>query len=362
VAKKLIIIAGVIAGAGVMLFALLFYVNIYVERAPSFENRKYTTILHTIEKGQDFRQVSFDLKQKDLVNSKFWAQTYFLLTGRWMDIKAGTYDLPYGSSTFQIAEIISRGLVKREKIKILEGWNLTDIAKYCEDKKLFTKEEFFEAVGDLPTSKESSTGSVASLAVFKKLIEDFNFLSVKNSTSTEASSSSVIFDLEGYLFPDTYEIEYPVTPEKFIRKALENFQRKITPDLQQRNFKETIIMASILEKEVRSYEDKQIVAGILWKRIKEGWPLQVDSTVNYALGKKGEKTYWSDLEVESLYNTYRNKGLPPGPICNPGLESIKAAVYYQDSPYWYYLSAKNGKTIFSKTFNQHVVAKAKYLR
>ncbi|MDD5433577.1 MAG: endolytic transglycosylase MltG, partial [Candidatus Pacebacteria bacterium] len=116
------------------------------------------------------------------------------------------------------------------------------------------------------------------------------------------------------------------------------------------------------EKEVKGYQDKQIVAGILWKRLQEDWPLQVDSTINYALGDSGAKLSLDDLQFDSPYNTYRNNGLPPGPICNPGLESIKAAIYYQDSPYWYYLSAKNGQTIFSKTFNQHVAAKAKYLR
>ena len=141
------------------------------------------------------------------------------------------------------------------------------------------------------------------------------------------------------MFPDTYKIDYPATPEKLIRIALANFEKKVSGDLQKGNFKETIIMASILEREVRTYEAKQIVAGILWKRIREGWPLQVDVAME----------------------TYKSKGLPKEPICNPGLESIKSAVNYKDSDYWFYLSAKTGQTIFSKTFEQHKIAKAKYL-
>ena len=325
-AKKIKIIAIAVVGAGVIFFAFLFYKNVFVEKAPSFENRKYATILHTIEKGNDFIKVASDLKQKDLIRSSFWLEAYFLLSGRWSNIKAGTYDLPYGSTTAQVAGIISRGETKKETITILEGWNLKDIAQHCEEKEFFTQEEFFAAANNRLTGTFNENG------------------------------------LEGYLFPDTYKIDYPITPEKVIRMALDNFQKKVSIDLQRDNFKEIIIMASLLEKEVPSFEDKQIVAGILWKRIKEDWPLQVDATVNYALGKTGEKTYLSDLEVDSLYNTYKHKGLPPGPICNPGLDSIKAAIDYKDTEYWYYLSAKNGKTIFSETFNQHVAAKVKYLR
>lgn len=369
--KKIIISISAIIGAGIILFAFLFYINVFVRKAPSFENRKFASILHTIEKGDNFIKVSNDLKQKDLINSSFWLDSYFLLSSRWKNIKAGTYDLPYGSTTIQIAGIISRGEVKKEKITILEGWNLMDIAKYCAEKGFFTQEEFFEAAGDpakgtfpwwVEKPEQESATSAEGLAVFKKLVEDFNFLSTDNSTSSSATASSTAFYLEGYLFPDTYEVDYPITPEKVVRMALKNFQKKVSLDLQKGNFREIVIMASILEKEVRSYKDKQIVAGILWKRLKEDWPLQVDSTINYALGKSGGKTHFSDLEVSSPYNTYKYKGLPLGPISNPGLESIKAAVYYQDSPYWYYLSARDGKTIFSKTFSQHVAAKAKYLR
>jgi len=368
--KIFLIVLCSMAGAGVMLFALLFYKNVFIERAPSFENRKFATILHTIERGQNFVQITNDLKEKQLINSKFWIESYLLLSGRWMDIKAGTYDLPYGSTTAQIASIISHGWVKKEAITILPGWSLEDIAKYCQEKGFFTQEEFFKAAGSpvggnfswwVKEPEQNSTTS-AGISVFKKLVEDFNFLSINNSTAQSNSADSPIFDLEGYLFPDTYEVEYPITPEKIIRLALNNFQEKVSLDLQAGNFRETIIMASLLEKEVRSYEDKQIVAGILWKRLKEDWPLQVDSTINYAIGDSGAKLSLDDLQLESAYNTYRNKGLPPGPICNPGLESIKAAVYYQNSSYWYYLSAKNGKTIFSKTFSQHLAAKARYLR
>lgn len=370
--KKLAIILCAVIGAGVILFTFLFYVNIYVKKAPTFENRKFATILHIIEKGQNFNQIGVGLKEKELINSRFWFDTYFLLSGRWSRIKAGTYDLPYGSTTAQLAGIISRGEIKKEKITILEGWNLLDIAQYCEEKGFFSREDFFEAAGspikgtfpwwvekpllETPSLTGQATTAMVQTNIFKKIAADFSVLN-KNATNSQNA-----YDLEGFLFPDTYEFEYPITPEEVIRKALDNFQKKVSQDLRGGDFYQTIVMASMLEKEVRSYKDKQIVAGILWKRLKEDWPLQVDSTLNYAMGDSGAKVHFADLELNSPYNTYKYKGLPPGPICNPGLESIKAAVYYKESPNWYYLSAKNGKTIFSKTFEQHKAAKAKYLK
>jgi len=362
----------IIAGVGIVLFAILFYVNVFLKTAPNFENRKFANLLHTIEKGQNFNQIARDLKEKDLIASRFWFDSYFFLSGKWSRIKAGTYDLPYGSTTAQLAGIISRGEVKTEKIAILEGWNLKNIAEYCEDKDYFTQKEFFEVVNNsnlnilswlgVPKEPGTSSEAVSSINFFQKVIDDFYFFKQNNSTSSKPSSSLAVTNLEGYLFPDTYEIDYPITPEKIIKMALANFEIKVFSKIQQDNFKEVLIMASLLEKEVRSYEDKQIVAGILWKRIKEEWPLQVDSTINYALGDFGAKLSLDDLQFESAYNTYRNKGLPPTPICNPGLESIQAAIDYTESPYWYYLSTKNGTTIFSKTFEQHKIAKARYLR
>jgi UPF0755 protein len=105
-----------------------------------------------------------------------------------------------------------------------------------------------------------------------------------------------------------------------------------------------------------------LVSGILWKRLKAGIPLQVDATITYLTGKKTTKIPLEDLKIDSLYNTYKYPGLPPGPICNPGLESILAALYPEKSDYWYYLSVPEGKTIFSKTLEEHNIAKEKYLK
>jgi UPF0755 protein len=171
--------------------------------------------------------------------------------------------------------------------------------------------------------------------------------------------------LEGYLFPDTYEITLGNNCDDILNAMLENFDQKLTPALrteitnQKKSIFEEITMASLLEKEVKTLDDKKIVSGILWKRISIGMPLQLDSTVNYATGKSDASVLIKDTKIDSPYNTYKYPGLPKGPISNPGMDSIMAAIYPKATNYWYYLS--DGKTIFSETLEQHDIAKAKYL-
>lgn len=170
-------------------------------------------------------------------------------------------------------------------------------------------------------------------------------------------------DLEGQLFPDTYLIPKEADAPKIIEILLKNYKKKsLSPS------RETLILASLVEREIPHEEDRPIVAGILLKRLSAGWPLQVDATVQYIIAGrkcegrsvKGEVCEWwpknltqKDLQVKSSYNTYLYKGLPPKPICNPGLSAIKATLNPTETEYWYYLSDKNGVTHFAKTIEEH---------
>lgn len=172
---------------------------------------------------------------------------------------------------------------------------------------------------------------------------------------------------EGYLFPDTYFFSTGANTQEVESIMSANFEKKIEPwnpiiESSGRSLRDTIIMASILEKEATTEEDKELVSGILWKRIKIGMPLQVDATFMYLLGRKSSEVTQADLQMKSVYNTYRNKGLPGGPIGNPGIAAIRAAVRPKDSPYLYYLSDNSGVMHYAKTFAEHVVNKGKYLR
>jgi UPF0755 protein len=173
--------------------------------------------------------------------------------------------------------------------------------------------------------------------------------------------------MEGYLFPDTYFIEKDDTAEIMLEKFLNNFSRHISSeDLEQiektgRNIFEIVTMASIIEREVQTDEDRRIVSGIFWKRIADGHPLQSCATLAYFLGIDKPQFSYEDTQIESPYNTYLNVGLPPGPIANPGEASIKAAIYPQENDYYYFLSdMSSGEIIYSKTLEEHNANKIKY--
>ena len=176
-------------------------------------------------------------------------------------------------------------------------------------------------------------------------------------------------ELEGYLFPDTYEIRRDEGIEEIVTKMLQNFDKKMTKDLkeelkrQNKTIFEIIIMASVLEKEVKILEDKEIVSGIFWKRIEEKMPLQSCATIAFIKGENQWQYSYEDTRIKSPYNTYLNLGLPLGPISNPGIESIKAAIFPKESEYNYFLTdPETGKTIFSKTYEEHNANKSKYLQ
>lgn len=172
-------------------------------------------------------------------------------------------------------------------------------------------------------------------------------------------------EMEGYLFPDTYYFEPDVDQGTVMRAMRDNFDSK-TKDLlagqTPEHIERILIMASILEEEGKTYDDKVIIAGILEKRLSMHMRLQVDATFSYILGKNISSVGESELNLDSPYNTYKNYGLPPGPISNPGLESIKAALNPKSSAYLYYLTGTDGVFHYATTFEQHKKNKFTYLK
>jgi len=171
---------------------------------------------------------------------------------------------------------------------------------------------------------------------------------------------------EGRLFPDTYLIPKTATMDAIIQIMETNYKNKMAQARRERPFekrsdREVLILASLVEREAKFPDDRRIVASIILKRAQNDWPLQLDATIQYGLGyQRAEKTWWKrdltveDLKVENTYNTYERKGLPPAPICNPGLDSIKAAFAADpNTPYWYYVNDKKGRIQVAKTLEEH---------
>ena len=172
---------------------------------------------------------------------------------------------------------------------------------------------------------------------------------------------------EGYLFPETYIVAPGITEEGVIALMEKTFDEKVATiqddiDAFGKPLADVVTMASILEKEARVYETRQTVAGILWKRISIGMPLQVDAVFGYIYGTETFSPTFNQLTAtDSPYNTYKYKGLPPGPIGNPGLDALKAAVHPIETPYLYYLTGSDGVMHYAKTFDEHV-ANRRFLR
>jgi len=292
----------------ILLSGFLFWFGIYVPKEPWSSK----TEVFLVEKGQGAKEISLNLKKQHLIRYSSLFRIYALWRGKAGKLEAGEYELSPRMNIPEIIEKMAAGDRIRKIITIIEGWTVKDIENYLKKQDI--------VIG----------GNLAS-------------------------------NLEGYLFPDTYEIYSGEDAEEIIKRMLDNFDKKVRSRFGENLSFETVIMASLLEKEVQTLEDKKIVAGILWKRLESSMPLQVDATITYITGRKSTQITKEELQIDSFYNTYRYKGLPPGPICNPGLESIEAAIYPKETDFWFYLSTPEGKTIFSRTLKEHNLAKKKYL-
>lgn len=287
---------------------------------PDFPHSK----IITVKQGSSLGAVAILLKNEHLIRSTVMFEFCEMSVGGDRGINAGDYLFKEPLGTCALATRIAKGItgVSAIKITIPEG-----------------------------------TSNVGIANIVSKTMPDFD----RYSFLTHASA------VEGYLFPETYFFAPHTTPQTIESLMTAEFKKQIAPlsvDIKAsgHTLNEIIIMASILEKEAQTPSDQAIVSGILWKRIAQGMPLQVDATFYYLLGKKSSELTTTDLAMQSAYNTYKNKGLPVGPIGNPGLKAIRAALHPTQTPYFYYLSDSNSIMHYAKNFEEHKINKINYLK
>lgn len=318
----------------------VFY--IYQITAPVNSRGQAEKVLFAVEEGKGVKQIARALEEQHFIRSQFWLETYVWLKHLERNFVAGQHELSYGLNLKEIVAILTTPGGSEDEITIIEGWNNQEIAAYLKKQNLAETEQFL---------KDAKNGPGLGWQ------NEFAFLQDKPAYSS----------LEGYLFPDTYRIFKNSTSEEIIRKMLTNFGQKLTPDLraeiarQNKTIFDVIIVASILEKEVRTPEDMKMVADIFYKRLKVGQGLESDATVNYITGSGRNRSTAEDLKIDSPYNTYKYAGLPPGPISNPGLNAILAAIYPTSNVYYYFLTTAGGTVIYSKDYNEHLLNTRKYL-
>ena len=253
------------------------------------------------------------------------------LTGK--QLRFGEYQFPEPPSAVEVWRKLVGGEVTRYSVTIPEGSNLFDIAEILSDLDLAERERFLEAASS----------------------PDFlRRMGVPGPTA------------EGFLFPDTYLLEKYMPVEDILEIMIRQFRRKFLPEWETRAQKsgftllQLVTVASIVEKETGVEEEKPLVSAVIRKRLALGMPLQMDPTVIYGLKRFGEELTRKDLLEPSPYNSYRNRGLPPGPIANPGISAIKAALFPADADYLYFVSRNDGSHVFSKTLQEHNRGVASY--
>lgn len=279
----------------------------------------------TIERGMGVNAISDYFKEEGLISDPLILKAYLYFHND-KKIEAGYYHFPDEDlNLIKLVDLLQGGTFER-KLTFIEGWRIEEYIDYL---SLQMGDEFADEFANSPYIKE------------------------------------------GYMFPDTYIIEEDYPADSLASWMRNTFDKRVTPELIAKaearglTLEQVIIFASILEREMNIKKDRPIVAGILIKRLENGWALQADATVQYAKGTEAD--WWpvvtrKDLNsVESPYNTYLTKELPPAPISNPSLDAIESVINYQETPYWFYITDRGGITRYAETLDQHNINVATYL-
>lgn len=294
-------------------------------------------VMVNIPEGTSARGIGGILAGHGLVRNTWAWNLYLRFFDRRGELKAGLYAVEPGLTIPQIAVLLTDGKSKSQ------------------DKVLLIREG--ETVEEIATTLETlgydATG--------------FRVLATTPDAELRGAHADILgalpegASLEGYLFPDTYFLAPDATPRQIADRLLAAFGRKFDADLraaiaaQNQSIHSVVIMASVVEGEAREDEDRPVVAGVFYNRLREGMPLQSDATLDYLMGEAKVKHTIEDTQIDSPYNTYKYPGLPAGPIGNPGLASLTAAAKPADTPYFYFLNnATTGATVYAVTFEEHV--------
>lgn len=319
------------------------YYNIYMEEYKGMEHSEGEDVVVEIPEGASVKEIAAILKKAGLIRYES-AFTRRLQDSEYRGrLQSGTYTLNTGMNTLEMMAEMSPVYdedAPLDKLVVPEGYTVEMIAAKCEEQGICTKQEFLNAVNSVTTT-------------------DFPYL------ADVPTGADVEYKLQGYLFPATYDIYATTTAESLVEWMLETFDNYYTEVLQQRAEElgyssfEVLTRASIVEREAKIDDERPLIAGVMNNRLAQGMPLQMCPTVLYPLTDgmyDQSQVLYTDLELESPYNTYKNSGLPVGPICNPGIACINAVLYPAEHSYMYYHvgDEEAGTHIFTETYEEHV--------
>lgn len=321
---------------GILLIIIvsLFFWFIIAVNSPK-DTKNTSKVSFEVKSGMGLNEIATELSNKGLIADKNIFILYSRLGPSRGNLKPGVYLFSPSMSLSRIADSIGSGDIASEKVTFLEGTTISQMAKRWEQAKQGSSESFIDA---------------------SKLQNSYN----QNFLQFRANKAS----LEGYLFPATYDVIYGTSAESQINTMLNTFEKQVIPKLPQTyqnsaKLNDLIILASIVEKEARTTADRRLVAGVFYNRLAKGMKLESDVTINYVTGRTA--TLAADLKIDSVYNSYLYKGLPPTPICNPSLDAILATANPEKNDYLFFIADKNGVVRYAKNFEEHNQNIQKYL-
>ena len=320
---------------GIPALAILFvmvvvFVIIPLAGSSSYTGERGVPVYFTVRPGMSVSEIGKELYERGIIDSemKFWWTAK--LNGFENKVKSGTFAMQTGMTPRDALEILVYGNTVTIRFTIPEGFSVRDIAQRLDDEGLVKADAFI------------------SLA---KTYRPYPYVE---------EHENVRYAVEGFLFPDTYEINGEFDATRIMQMMAENFDRRLTKDMRDRaremdlSIYELVTLASLVEKEAYHEEDRPIIAQIFLKRLRLGMPLQADPTVQYLLDAPKEDLLYRDTEIESPYNTYQNVGLPPGPIASPGTASLMAVLHPADTNYLYFVADRNGNNYYATNYADHL--------
>ncbi|MBN1694080.1 endolytic transglycosylase MltG [candidate division WOR-3 bacterium] len=301
---------------------------------PTVMSPKYEEAIIKIDEGDNLNIISRKLKEAGIIQDRIGFKLMVVVFKKSTCLSYGWYKFKKYEEPEEILKSLIKGRRLTVKVAIQEGLKVNET--------IYAFRRHKDA--DIDISK------------MKTLVEDTNFIKALGINQPT---------MEGYLFPDTYIFYKGEKPENIIRKMVSKLFEVVKPSqkfkIKSMEFSahEILTIASMVEREAMVDREKPIIASVIYNRLEKNMPLQIDATVIYALGMHKTRVMYKDLRVKSPYNTYRNRGLPPGPIASPGFQSIMAALHPSRTNYLYYVATGKGDHIFSETYKEHVEAKKK---
>ena len=283
-----------------------------------------------IEKGQTGTEIADMLYERGLIRSIQGFKLWLYLSGTNDKLQTGHYQIPNKVTVRELISLLQEGHVESIRVTIPEGYTVGDIAIVLEKNQIMKAKDF--------------------------LAEAKTFVPYPYMKGTRPAT----YPVEGFLFPSTYEIPVGATPREVIQMMADEMNRYLTPAVkkqiqaQHMSIHDFVTLASIVERESLFDADRPTIAGVFKKRLAHGIPLQSDATISYVLGYAKEDVTIGDTQLQSPYNTYVSKGLPPGPIANPGKKALDAVLHSEDTDYLYFVADKDGHNHFSKTYEEHL--------